>query len=231
MPKKNKLLSVVAMAALLAATNAAAMARVVFAPGPYLGGYMGYGTIHQTDGIPVSEVNSFSDNDPIFPIFISNSSSSNGWAGRLFAGYQIVPYFGVELGYTKFSNTDLSTSASGTDASFIANTASVNATIKTYAVDLIGKLSLPLGSEGVFLFGTFGGAYLNEYTSVFGGNSDGFTPPLTAKVLPTFGAGLTYAFNSQLTADFAWSHIQNMGNQNLRNTDIWGIGFTYRMGY
>jgi OOP family OmpA-OmpF porin len=185
--------------------------------GPYLGGDLGWGTIHQTSafkqfGIPNSD------------------NTDNGIAGRVFGGVKFNEYIGAEMGYTKFSNQ-----TSKVNTLF----ASGNEKIQSYAVDLVAKGTLPL-QNGFSLFGKLGVAYLNQDMTLTA--EDAFVSETATanvnKVLPTFGAGISYEINSNLTTDISWMHIQQVGNDvefgdsgiKMQNTDFVGLGLTYNFG-
>jgi OmpA-OmpF porin, OOP family len=172
-------------------------------PGPYLGLQIGWGTIHQ-------------------PNFSDNTNHSDGVAGMAFGGMQFNEYLGVELGYTKFSN--MNTSASD-------GFSSANGTIKSYATDLVAKVTLPL-QNGLNLYGKVGGAYLWEQATVTvtDGPFRATDRNTESKIMPAFGLGASYDINSNVTGDLAWMHIQKVGNTDLANTDFVGLGLTYHFG-
>jgi hypothetical protein len=234
MLKNIKILTTIATTGLFVSTNALAQppAAAVLAPGFYVGGAIGYGNTHQP-GFSYAILDSVTaGNIATTP---STNVSSNNLAGRIFGGYQLTPYVALEMGFTKFSNAVVTTSAFG--PVIIGNSLTANGPVSAYAVDLIGKVMLPMGRQGIYIFGTLGGAYLNEKQTVTVANT---FPDLsvattsynttTAKILPTFGAGFAYVFYPAVTGELTWSHIQNVGVQNLTNTDFWGIALTYHYG-
>jgi hypothetical protein len=177
------------------------------ANGIYLGGQTGWGMLHQ-DGF-----GSGSD------------TNSSGIAGRMFLGAKFLPNLALEAGYTKFSNMNsyLNSNVTGT-------TLSLN--IQAYSVDVVVKGIIPL-ANGFDVYGKLGAAYLNEVDS--GSIELGQIPAALnvtgtaqVRILPTMGLGLSYTFTRYLLADISWMHIQNTSdNNNLNNTDFFGIGLTY----
>lgn len=224
MSKKNMkkhilAVAVVSMAGAIMATNVSAAEA-----GPYIGGQIGYGNVHQGgfSNTQLSEVG----------IVSSNTSSDSGVAGRVFGGYQINQYFAAELGYSKFSNATAKTTVQTSPFS----SATLDGTIKTYAVDLVGKAILPLQC-GFNIYGKAGAAYLSETADVTatintpGGAIRIKESDKESHVYPTFGAGVGYEVTKNIVADVSWNHIQVVGNStDLKNTDLVAVGLSYNFG-
>lgn len=189
--------------------------------GPYVGGQLGWGTIHQSGFDSITAV-------PGGLGTVSNSSTDSGLAGRVFGGYQFTQNFAAEMGYTKFKN--MTAKMVATDA--LNNSATFKSTVKTDAIDLVGKFILPL-QNGFQIYAKAGAAYLHEQAS----NEIPTTvvttkaPKSQHKVLPTFGVGAGYELAKNLVADVSWNRIQKVGNSsNLNSTDFVGVGLTYNFG-
>lgn len=185
----------------------------------YVGGQLGWGDIHQAQAMKTD--------------WDTSKVSDTGLAGRLFAGYNFTENFALEAGYTKFSDAT-SDSSSPYVTYYGATTLNDHGRIKTYAVDVVGKATLPL-DKGFSLYGKLGAAYLNEKASesvtIDGRMVDGFPASATySKVLPTFGLGAGYEINKNVSADISWMHIQKTGNTQLANTDFIGVGLSYHFG-
>jgi OmpA-OmpF porin, OOP family len=219
--KKQLLMSVVAgFAGLVITANANAAVE-----GPYIGGALGWGTIHQNDGLSSQEIK-------------QTSSKDDGLAGRIFAGMQLNQNWSLEAGYSKFTNGTANFSDvvyDETNGHYI----NVNGkgTIKSYAVDAVAKVTIPL-QDGFNIYGKVGGAYLNEAGTVKGSGTDldtGVSASYSVtktygKILPTFGLGAGYDVNKNVTTDVSWMHIQKVGNTQLANTDLIAVGLTYHIG-
>ena len=67
------------------------------------------------------------------------SKSTSGFAGRVYAGNKVNNSLSVEVGYTKYSNADSTTSGQ-----FFNQTLSGRATLKTSSFDLLGVYTLPV---------------------------------------------------------------------------------------
>jgi OOP family OmpA-OmpF porin len=207
--KKNvALVALSSIAGLFIASNASA---AVSAPGAYVGGGIGWGTINQ----------------PGFNDAYDNKTTDNGVAGRVYVGVDLNQYLGAELGFTKFSDMD----TSGVFASSIGPL-DASGKIQTYAFDAVAKGTLPL-QNGFNLFGKLGVAYLNEkasvsITDVFG-DSASDTSVIHA-YLPTFGAGISYDINKNVAADVSWMRIQKVNDTDLKSTDTVMFGVSYHFG-
>jgi OOP family OmpA-OmpF porin len=199
MLNKKRVMVLAAVAGLVLASSASAA-------GSYLGGDLGWGTTHQS--FSKANINSFT------------AAGNNGLAGRIFAGFDVNQYFALESGYTKFSNSTPQVSA---------NSQAINRDIKTYAVDILGKVTLPL-QDSLSLFAKLGGAYLNE-TNLGAVTGTVVTRKTQSKFLPSFGAGVGYDISKSLTTDVSWTRIQATSNTNyLQSTDFVGAGLTYHFG-
>jgi OOP family OmpA-OmpF porin len=197
--KKNvTIVTLASLASLFIATSASADVNL----SPYLGGSLGWGTI----GMPT--VDGF-----------HNENTNGSVAGRVFGGISFTPNLALESGFTKFS--DVNYSAGNSFNSFSDK-------IQTYAVDVVGKVTIPLESN-FSLFGKVGGAYLNEaYNTTIVESGVSYSGKAEeAKVLPTFGAGLGYNINKNITADISWMRIQKVGDTHLNSTDTAMFGLSY----
>jgi Outer membrane protein beta-barrel domain len=212
--KKSTLAAAVVLTTgLLAVTNASAGVD-----GPYIGGDIGYGFLHQekVSGLTTS------------------SSSSTGIAGRADLGFQFSTYFALEAGYTKYSNANIK----GYN-DFLFNG---NAVFDSYAIDVLVRATMPMGG-GFTIFGKIGPAYLKEISTVTAQYTDaalianpayigtsfrGITTD--SKVFPEVGIGAMYDFSTNFVGDITWMHIQRIGDNTLRNADFAGVGLTYNLG-
>jgi OmpA-OmpF porin, OOP family len=200
--------TILGVISLSAATNSSAGLD-----GPYIGGEVGYGDIHQSH---VGYLN-------------TTSSSSTGIAGRGFGGYQFSQMYAMEVGYTKFSNADVK----GT-SNVLSGISKVN--YDTYAIDFVARVSIPVG-VGFDVFGKLGAAYLKEISTLNGTSTapgsvgvNVHISDMENKVFPTFGVGASYDFSPNILGDVSWMHIQRLGDNPVRNTDFVGLGLTYNFG-
>jgi OOP family OmpA-OmpF porin len=207
---KNSLvtLTLAGIAGLFIATTASATA-----PGPYFGGQLGWGNTYNTE---LNDDFGVKDNGAL--------------AGRVYAGFQLNDIFSAEMGYTKFSNVNLS------DTGFFAVPTGVtygtlSAQVKTYAVDAVAKASLPLQS-GFSIFGKFGAAYVNQASNASLSSPTYYNQvnETDTAILPTFGLGLSYDINKNVVADVSWMRIQKTGDTSIDSTDTATVGLSYHFG-
>ncbi len=134
-----------------------------------------------------------------------------GFAFRLYGGYQFNKYFSAELGYAHWAETDVKY--------YVAS----ETNIKTYALDLSGKMTVPV-AMGFGVYAKLGGAYLHS-SSTANGDSTG-----TFNVL--YGAGVSYDIMPNLVADASWTryngHAKLSANSYQPDADLYLLGFTYK---
>lgn len=209
MSKKNLVIATVAsLAGLWIAGASAATAGT-----SYLGLDLGAGKIRPGAGLQTGASN---------PNNMLQMNSAINAAGRLFSGYQVNENFAIESGITKFGNAT---------AKGVYNQSKV--TVKTYAVDLVGKAILPL-DYGFNVYGKAGAAYLNQKANshstdtVTGINYS--SNQSAGAIYPTFGAGVGYEITNNVSTDLSWNRIQKVGHSNkLGSTDLVGVSFTYSL--
>jgi hypothetical protein len=211
--KSTIVAAVIFTTGLFAVTNASAGMN-----GPYFGGDIGEGFLHQekVSGLTTS------------------SSGSTGLAGRGFAGFQFGDYFSLETGYTKYTNVSIK---GYNDDLFNAST-----TFDSYAIDVLVRVAMQIGG-GFSIYGKIGPAFLKEISTTTADYTDlalaenpnligtTFRGIITdSKVFPEVGIGAMYDFSNNFSGDITWMHIQRIGDNNLRNADFAGVGLTYNMG-
>lgn len=211
------------------------MAADAAVSGPYVGGDIGIAGLH------------YNASD-----FLKGSHahvSDTGLAGGVFGGYQFTQNFAAELGYTQFSQAEFKN----------INGTGLNGTTKENAIDLVGKAILPL-QDGFSIFGKAGAAYVTAKTSKVtihtGANGESkLTPPEVTpldpvalnpmlqlggvqnsnagtvhRVLPTFGAGVSYDVTPNLPVSVSWTRIQSIGNSPIPSSDFVGVSLAYNFG-
>lgn len=195
----KKLLLAAALAGF--ATLGISMSANAALPGYYIGGQLGWATTHWDDS----------------DLGVQSASISNsGLAGRAFAGYQFNENWAAELGYTRFSDTDVN-NINGTGS---------NGTINDqYAVDLMAKGILPLGCN-FDTYGKLGAAYEKASASL---NGVPGTIDSQDHVNPAFGVGVGYDITPNVPVDISWNRIQKAGG-NIPSTDLFSVGIAYNFG-
>ncbi len=187
-------------------------------PGFYASAQLGYGNTHINTSNLVSVTNA--GTSVALP-----DLNNTAIAYRLAFGYQLNENLAVELGYRRFSNSDIATG--------VTNGYTAGASSKERAFDLVGKSIIPLTNQ-LSAYGKLGMAYVKA-------NSQGYanaTDPYTASVSdysntlePTFGLGISYALKPNVPIDFSWNRIQKVGgNNHAPSSDFYAVGVSYYFG-
>ncbi|RDI39205.1 outer membrane beta-barrel protein [Aquicella lusitana] len=142
---------------------------------------------------------------------------STQFGGRIFIGYKINQYAGVEGGLTYFSDIKYDTKDVDT-----CNTPKVG--VRDF--DIVGKGSFGLGSFEIF--GKAGAAVVYERTS------GALNPDLTrecglstneVKFRPTVSAGASYDLSQNWVADISWNRVMVGGA--ISSIDFYALGISY----
>lgn len=157
-------------------------------PGAYIGG-----------GAGVSQLNIDSD---------LNRVNDNVFGGRVFFGYNFNNYFGIEANYSNLNKTRF----------YLGDNPFVNGEYSINALSLVGKLYLPLGTEGranLYILGGAAQAYGDfdltyQSMSVLNISDNG--------IVPTVGLGINYDINEKFTAGL---EVSGFGEKN--DPDTFGI--------
>lgn len=212
-------------------------------PGLYIGTQIGMGNVSNSG---ISEqfmsdliADAFGDTNFSITTFDHATTSGYGFAGRVFMGYQIGYFWGIEGGWRKFSSLPVNATAVGPDFFGAPNefSASTTGRLSVTAFDLIAKGIIPL-PYCFNLYGTLGLAYLQGYSHVtmtgfetIPGPGATFTSTdnnVTSRFYPTFGIGLGYDLKKGIEADLSYSRIQKVGNSTtLGSTDFAGLGLIF----
>ena len=186
-------------------------------PGFYASAQLGYGNTHIKTSDLVSVRNAGT------PVGLPDLNN-NAIAYRLAFGYQLNENLAVELGYRRFSNTDINASGSGYAA---------GASSKERAYDLVGKSIVPLTNQ-LSAYGKLGIAYVKAnsqgYANAIAPNTASFSN-YSNTLEPTFGFGLSYTLKPNVPIDVSWNHIQKVGgSSHAPSSDFYAIGVSYYFG-
>lgn len=223
------------------ALGVSSLAYASNAPGPYIGGQLGWGDTHNSLGeLPGNsavkeDVNAFNA-IPWSSSTSSTSSNSDGLAGRLFIGYQFNPNWAAEFGYAQFRDANIKGNYTGNLYGFDTVNYSYKGIAKTHAFDLLGKGILPLNG-GFSVFGKLGIAYvqqttrLNEYLSdtdnILGPRSTNNPSKHNNRFMPVAGVGVSYDITPNVPVDLSWLHYQKVGGS-IPNADLLSLGIAYK---
>lgn len=195
------------MAAILLSTATTVYAT---APGFYLGAMVGPSNIHaKTMDIEINDIP---------PIFETVKPTSTGFGERAFAGYQLNPYAGFEMGFTHYGS-----------AEYKVQSFCNNPLLRENAIDVVGKLMFPFSTSGFDVFGKGGFAVVRSSQSSSltsstlsdcGGNNAN-----TTSVRPTASLGASYDITQAWVADLSYNHI--FGGSGIQNVDFVALGISY----
>ena len=148
---------------------------------------------------------------------VVGSCDDNDTSWRVFGGYQINKWFGVELGYADLGNV----SASGT---FAGTPFTANASATT--IELVGVGTFPINEQ----FGVFGklGAHrwdLDVSTTVAG---TPFSRSGTGTDL-TYGVGLQVNITKNISARLEWQRYNDVGDTGPTDVDTFGASLVVKL--
>lgn len=147
-------------------------------------------------------------------------SSSSGIGGNANLGYKFMPFFAMEMGYTRYANTVIKNSA-GTKA----------ATDKIYSYDIAGKGIWPIMDTGFELFAKLGAQRLSSRVSLnntAAASSIGLSSSSHSATGVYFGAGAEYYFMPELAVNAQWMRAQ--GSSSTGNLDLLSGGISFMFG-
>jgi len=200
-------IAVISLAGLVSIANAAT-------PGFYVGGGLGYSRMDTSD--LTSEIK-----DQISPVggTVSNSRALHGLGGRLFAGYSLNKYLGLEAGIAHYATEDYKVTVFGQ---------TTKEEIEGNAIDVVGKVYLPINNSGFNVYALGGVAYLKQEAKASGVSESG------KGLKPKYGIGASYDINPQLTASFEVSRVQGdntaLSKTKLFNSDMASLNLAYNFG-
>ena len=146
-----------------------------------------------------------------------NNASSSGLAGNLNIGYKFMPYFGMEIGYSYYNNTNINTSSGGKAGQD-----------KHYSYDLAMKGIVPFADSGVEAFAKLGVDRINSHVTVqnqTAANSIGLTANQHSATGIYLGAGLQYSVMPELGLVVQWQRAT--GNSHTGNFDLFSGGIAF----
>lgn len=191
------------------------LSSAAFAMGP--GWYLGFG-----GGASDVHAKKQTFDTPNGPLTINPTTSGIG--ERLYMGYDINPYAGMEFGFFHYGTATYKIPA---DSMISCN----NPSIRQNGFDIEGKAMFPFQKSGISVFGEFGMAV------VYAGSSGSLQPDATtnpcgaggtsskASARPLYGLGANYDFNQTWQGTIDWQHINGGGN--IQTTDFIALSISY----
>jgi len=153
---------------------------------------------------------------PLLPPIKESEFDTRGFSGRIFVGYNIFRFFGIELGGAYFPNADMNTISSG-----------IKVEIDGYAAagDISAKFLLPI-LDRFGVFARIGGAY-----SLFRGEVKIRTTPRVSgkqtegEFTGVWGAGATIAVTPSFIVGVSWVHYGSTAD--VRKVDFVAATMSY----
>jgi OmpA-OmpF porin, OOP family len=133
-------------------------------------------------------------------------------AGGVFVGYNFLPWFAVETGYTYLGEADFGN----------------NSSVEQQGIDLVGKFTWK-ATDSLAVFAKAGGFYY------FADGKGGFSAFDDRGLVGTTGAGVEYFFNKNVSArlEYQYYHdleLQDSGIETDWNTHFYGVSLVYSWG-
>lgn len=149
--------------------------------------------------------------------FYSGSTSTSGLGFNFNAGYKFMPFFAMEIGYTRYSK--ITVKYNGATA----------ATDKHYMYDFAIKGIFPLNTSGFEAFGKLGIQRLNSKIGIVDataasnvGITESNSVTSTGYLL---GAGGQYFYTPEMPIIFQWTRAK--GSSRTGTLDFWSLGIAY----
>lgn len=184
-----------------------------YTPQFYIGVQGGYANTNFSKGDVIAVPSSGS-------VPINTASIGNHvFAARGYAGYRFNDYLALEAGYLKPKNTRYTNINNGTVP---------NGYVSEYAIDLTGKLFLPMAAY-IHLSPYFkiGGAYVNAASH--GGITRNGANDFGYSFHPLIGGGIGYDVTPSMTVDISYTTMTQR-NTSTPRIDMIFLGFTYHFG-
>lgn len=149
------------------------------------------------------------------------SASSSGIGGSADMGYKFMPFFGLELGYSRYANTSIKDPSTDTKAGWD----------KHYSYDLAGKGILPFGQTGAEAIAKLGvgrNASSLSLTNTTAASNIGLGASQHSETNLYMAAGLQYNFVPELGVVVQWA--RQLGSSSTGNLDLLTAGFSFIFG-
>lgn len=206
-------------------TYAATPLAPAFNPSVYVGIQPGYG---------LTGWNNFEGLDDLIgnPAFSSPSifkvKNHDGFAGRVYVGYDFHPNFAVEFGYTNWF-TKPKLQVYGYDA--------MKASSDPWALDLVGKIKAPVpGVENLGLYAKAGVGYLNSKLKVIDVDDSGFKNSDGSSLggdafNVVYGVGATYDITRNIATGLSWTRYnghKKLDSKYIPDMDLFAVDLCYK---
>jgi opacity protein-like surface antigen len=171
--------------------------------------------------------------DDLFEDVDSSTSKDDGFAGRVYLGFDITPFFGIESGYAFLPNANITT--------FFEDGTDVAGNIKNYAIDVLAKLMIPV-VNGFSVYAKAGAGYFHSDFQNFSSTNPDIevdnSNDSASHIGPAYGVGAAYEVIPNLVVDLSWmrysgdNHLFNndgsFNNDYQPNPDLILVGISYK---
>jgi len=147
--------------------------------------------------------------------FLDEHLDKEGTVGRVYLGYQLNLFLGIETGFTLFSEVDLPDDFGD---------------IKTAQWDLLLKVGMPIGETG-FRVDVKGGAayFMADFDADNMAKTVGLHDKEKKEYEPVAGASLAFNFNKNFAVDVSYLHVfgdPKSGTLGTPNVDMTTVGLS-----
>lgn len=170
----------------------------------------------------------------------TTSNHDNGLAGRLFTGYNINEFIGIEAGLAKYAQSTSKYNLTAAQLN-LPNITSVNTTLRNNLTvfDVVGKAYLPIQNSGFNLYGLAGLAYVHDSAEAKGvaiasNGNVGYSKFSATQnsVHPIYGVGASYDIpNSNFVTNLELTRLQGsanlFGNKKAPNANMLTFNIAY----
>lgn len=172
--------------------------------GLYIGLQGGYSDVHYTN------------DDLLDENHYAQKITYQGFAPRVFLGYNIIPYFAPELSVIYFTKPRF----------YHIDDSDQTVEIKNNIVSVVGRFNLPV-FKGLTINGKAGAGYIVRNGIVH--NNIRLLPEGNF-VTAIYGAGINYAWTQRWSADATWMQAPSNSRHRLPTSNYYGVGIMYRFG-
>jgi hypothetical protein len=136
----------------------------------------------------------------------SKEVRQGGFGARGHLGYSIARFLAIETGYSYFAKNRYEAS------SYVSvDSNNLNIKVATWALDLVAKVILPINDFSIY--GKAGAAYVNTQFNDDANNAS----YRHIAIRPTYGVGIGYNINNNISIDAVWSTIDGRSQINDMN--------------
>jgi len=158
------------------------------------------------------------------------NANNTGVGGRIFMGYNVNSYFGIESGYTHFGATHYKVGSPMPPLA--AGNPLGNPGIQENGFDILGKGSFPFSASGFGIFGKAGIAIVRtslagSLTTTFNNTTGQYVTKTgtTNYVRPAIAIGASYDITQRWVADLTLSRV--LGGAGFQSGDLYSLGISY----